>query len=86
MLGHEQTLAGEAWPLADESLLTEEQIKYPVQVAGKLRSHVVVAADAGTSDIEIAALADPKVQSAIEGKVVQKVIVIKDRMVNVVAR
>ncbi len=86
MLGHERTLAYEDWPLVDEALLIEKRIEYPVQVAGKLRSRVVVPADAATSDIESAALADPKVQSAIEGKTVEKVIVVKDKMVNVVAR
>ena len=86
MLGHEHTLAHESWPQVDEAMLIEDQIEYPVQVAGRLRSRIVVPADADQSDIESAALADPKVQSAIEGRTVQKVIVVDGRMVNIVAR
>jgi leucyl-tRNA synthetase len=83
-LGHEETLAYEPLPVADPALLVDEVIEYPVQVNGKLRSHVTVAADADTATAEAAALADPKVRAALDGADAQKVIVVPGRMINVV--
>ena len=56
----------------------------PVQVKGKVRAHVTVAPDADAASIETIALAVPDVVKAIDGKAVQRVIVVPGRMVNVV--
>jgi len=80
-----ESIANQAWPTYDPELLTEDNIEYPVAINGKVRGRVTVPADADDKAIEEAALAEEKVQSAIEGKTVRKVIVIKGRMVNVVA-
>jgi leucyl-tRNA synthetase len=83
-LGHEATLADEAMPNADPALLVDATVEYPVQVNGKLRGHVIVAADADDAAVEAAALADSKVQAAVAGAEPKKVIVVPGRMVNVV--
>jgi leucyl-tRNA synthetase len=83
-LGHDHSLAFEAFPVADPAYLVEETVEYPVQVNGKVRSHVVVPNDAATDVVEAAALADDKVVAALGGKPARKVIVVPGRMVNVV--
>jgi leucyl-tRNA synthetase len=84
-LGH-KTLAAEApWPEADRALLIEDTITLPVQVNGKKRADVTVARDAGNTDIERAVLELEAVRRALEGKAPKKVIVVPQRIVNVVA-
>ena len=84
LLGHDHTLAYEAFPTADPALLVDDMIEVPVQVNGKVRSRISVAADADRSHLEAAALADDKVVAAIDGATPKKVIVVPGRMVNVV--
>ena len=74
----------EPFPVADPALLVDDTVEYPVQVNGKVRSHITVAADADADAVEAAALADPKVAAAIDGAAPKKVIVVPGRMVNVV--
>ena len=83
-LGHDDTIAYAPFPRADPALLVVDTIEYPVQVNGKLRSHVTVPADAPNGDVEAAALADEKVAAAIAGATPKKVIVVPGRMINVV--
>ncbi|MGD9701366.1 MAG: leucine--tRNA ligase [Acidimicrobiia bacterium] len=85
LLGHDQSLTYEPFPIADPALLVAETIEYPVQVNGKVRSRVTVAADASPDEVEAAALADAKVIGALNGSTPKKVIVIPGRMVNIVA-
>ena len=84
-LGHTDSLAYEPFPEADPAMLVADTVEYPVQVNGKVRSRVVVAADAPPADIEAAALADPKVIGSLDGAVPKKVIVVPGRLVNIVA-
>ncbi|MAE64890.1 MAG: leucine--tRNA ligase [Phycisphaeraceae bacterium] len=83
-IGHADSLAWTAWPSYDEALLVEELIEVPVQVNGKLRGRIRVAADADQSALERAALEDDAVARAIEGRTVRKVVVVPGRLVNVV--
>ncbi|MCH7930347.1 MAG: leucine--tRNA ligase [Proteobacteria bacterium] len=83
-LGHEVLLADTPWPEAEAALLTDETVTVAVQVNGKLRSTLRLARDAGEEAAEEAALADPKVARAIGGKPVRRVIVVPNRIVNVV--
>ncbi len=83
-LGHSQSLAHEPFPMFDEALTVDDQIEIPVQVQGKVRGRVMVAANADAKAIEAAALADEKVRASLEGKVIKKVIVVPGKMVNVV--
>jgi leucyl-tRNA synthetase len=83
-LGHEGTLAFGPFPVADEQYLVTETVEYPIQVNGKVRSRITVAAGAESSEIEAAALADEKVVAALEGRTPRKLIVVPGRLVNVV--
>ena len=83
-LGHERSLALENWPEADPSLLVEETIRMAVQVNGKRRDEIEVAADADEAEIRAAALASERVQKHLGGREPKKVIVVPGRLVNVV--
>ena len=83
-LGHTTPLIDQRWPDVDESALELDMVELVVQVNGKLRGRVSVAADASRDDIEKTALADENVQRFIAGKDIRKVIVVPGRLVNVV--
>jgi leucyl-tRNA synthetase len=83
-LGHVDTIAYAPLPSADPAWLVVDTVEYPVQVNGKVRSHITVPADAPAAEVERAALADAKVAAAIDGAVPKKVIVVAGRMVSVV--
>nr|WHW29228.1 putative leucine--tRNA ligase [uncultured bacterium] len=72
------------FPIADPALLVDDTIEVPIQINGKLRSKIEIAADASKDDIEAAAMADSKVVDALRGGAPKKVIVVPGRMVNVV--
>lgn len=83
-LGHDGSLAHGPFPVADERFLVEDTVEYPVQVNGKVRGRVTVAADAPADVVEAAALADEKVVDFMAGRTPKKVIVVAGRLVNVV--
>lgn len=86
-LGHENGLLKSAqWPTADAELAKKDELEIPVQVNGKLRSRVIVAPDISEEELRSMALADPKIQSFINGHQVVKVIVVPQRLVNVVVK
>lgn len=82
--GHAASLAYEPFPTADPALLTEATIELPIQVNGKVRSRITIAADAAGDAIEAQALADPKTAAHLDGRTPRKVIVVPGRMVNIV--
>jgi leucyl-tRNA synthetase len=84
-LGHKSLVATEAWPELEPELLVETSITLPVQINGKKRADVTVPRDAGKDEIEAAVLALDTVQKALDGKSPKKVIVVPQRIVNVVA-
>ena len=84
-LGHAESVAYQSFPTADPALLVAETVEYPVQVNGKVRGRVIVAAGTEPSGVELAALADDKVIASLAGATPKKVIVIPGRMVNIVA-
>lgn len=84
-LGHKTLVATESWPQLEADLLVETTITLPVQINGKKRADVTVPRDAGKDQIEAAVLALDTVQKALEGKSPKKVIVVPQRIVNVVA-
>jgi leucyl-tRNA synthetase len=83
-LGHETTLVREPWPEADAALLVRDVVTLAVQVNGKRRDEIEVAADAEDETIREAALASEKVQRHLGGRQPRKVIVVPGRLVNVV--
>ena len=85
-LGHEDTLVADtAWPVADPAYLVDDLVTIAVQVNGKLRGTIELPKDCAKDAAEDAALALDKVQSVLEGKPPRKVIVVPNRIVNVVA-
>ena len=86
MTGEKSNLLKAPWPKYDPALAAEDEIEIPVQVNGKLRGLVVVPASATEDQIQQAALANERVQAAIAGKQVAKVIVVPKKLVNVVMR
>src|SRR5512139_4000088 len=83
-LGHKTLVATEAWPKVEPELLVESTITLPVQINGKKRADVTIARDAEKSDIEAAVLSLDAVKKALQGKSPKKVIVVPQRIVNVV--
>jgi leucyl-tRNA synthetase len=84
-LGHKTLVASEAWPNLEPDLLIETTITLPVQINGKKRADVTVARNAPNTEIESAVLALDAVKRALDGKPPKKVIVVPQRIVNVVA-
>ena len=84
MLGEQGSLLKAPWPKYDAELAKEEELEIPVQVNGKLRSRVVVPADATEEFVVAQALADEKVQAAIAGKRVVKKIYVPGKLLNIV--
>ena len=83
-LGQSDAVVDAAWPSADEEALKSETLDLVVQVNGKRRGQIEVAADAANEAIEAAALANSNVVRFTEGKAIRKVIVVPGRLVNVV--
>ena len=82
--GHGKLLIDTPWPKWDERALKAEEILIVVQVGGKLRSRISVAADATDKEIEVLAMADPRVRDFIEGKTPRKVVVVPKKLINIV--
>ena len=86
-IGHQGgLLQSPRWPVADAALARKDELEIPVQINGKLRSRVIVAADVSEAELQTIALADSKVRSFIDGHQVVKVIVVPQRLVNVVVK
>jgi leucyl-tRNA synthetase len=87
-LGHAGGLLSEArrWPVADPELARREELEIPIQVNGKLRSRVIALPGVSEDELRTSALADEKVRALTDGHEVVKVIVVPERLVNVVIR
>jgi leucyl-tRNA synthetase len=83
-LGHSGTITYQPWPEFDEALTRDPEVELAIQVNGKLRDRLTFSADADEKTIKERALACERVQELLEGKSVRKVIVIKNRLVNIV--
>ena len=77
-------IADAAWPQVDEALLVEDEVTIAIQHKGKLRDTITAPKGAAKEDVEALALASEKVQRSIDGAEVRKVIVVPDRLVNIV--
>ncbi len=83
-LGHSDAVIDAAWPEADESAAVSDTITLIVQVNGKLRARIDIPAGASREETEAAALASENVQRFLDGKPIRKVIVVPDKLVNLV--
>ena len=83
-LGHDRLLVDTAWPEADPALLVEDTVTVAVQVRGKLRATLDLPRDADRASAEAAALALPAIAAALEGKTVNRIVFVPNRIINVV--
>ena len=86
MLGHDNTIAYEAWPTYDEAKLVEDEIEVPVQINGKVRAVIKVAKDATSDDLEKVALENEDVKRFIDGKEVVKKIYVPGKIYTIVIK
>lgn len=84
-LGHDNTIAYEKWPTFDENKLVKKEMTLAVQVNGKLRDTITVSVDASEEEIKEKALASANVQKHLANLTIRKIMVIKNRIVSVVA-
>ncbi len=85
LLGHSDSVANARWPSVDESALVRSSIEMVVQVNGKVRGKIQLAADASKQTAEAMALEDSNVKRFIDGVTIRKIIVVPGRLVNIVA-
>ena len=84
LFGESDLIANAPWPDVDESLLVEDEVTIAIQVRGKLRDTITVAKGSSKEHLEELALASEKVQRSLDGAEIKKVIVVPDRLVNIV--
>jgi leucyl-tRNA synthetase len=84
-LGGDNLVARAQWPTFDPALLIDEDVTIAVQINGKLRDTLTVARGLDRAEIEAVALASSKIQRQLDGAEPRKVIVVPDRLVNIVA-
>jgi leucyl-tRNA synthetase len=83
-LGGDKLLAESAWPVADHSLIVEDVVTLPVQVNGKKRAELTISRTATQAEVEAVVMDLEAVQRACEGRTPKKIIVIPQRIINVV--
>jgi len=86
VLGENAELLKHPWPTFDAELAKETEVEMAVQINGKLRAKITVAADAADSVCEEKALADEKIKASLDGKKPVKILVVKGRLVNIVVK
>ena len=84
-LGFASPLVEQSWPVYSEEALVRDTVTVVIQVNGKLRGKLEVAADEAEDSVKAAALADANVQKHLEGLTIRKVVVVPGKLVNVVA-
>ena len=85
-LGHEDTIAFESWPTYDEKECVEQTVEIALQVNGKIRNRISVAADISAADALAAAKADERVAPALEGMQIVKELYVPGKLVNIVVK
>ncbi|MEE2719083.1 MAG: leucine--tRNA ligase [Planctomycetota bacterium] len=83
-LGHEHSVALSEWPSHDESMLVDSMIEVPVQIKGKIRSKIMLPADADEDTTRELALADERIAELVTGLEIRKVIVVPGRIINII--
>ena len=83
-LGHEVSVFRSGWPAYDEDVATADEVEVVVQVNGKVRSRITLPRGADEQTARARAVSDPRLEAFLEGKDVRKVIVVPNRIVNIV--
>jgi leucyl-tRNA synthetase len=86
LLGHQQSLAYEPWPAFDPALTVDATVEVPVQISGKVRGKIAVAAGASAEELENVARADERIGQLIAGKQIVKIVAVPGRLINFVVR
>ena len=86
VLGHDRSVHGEKWPAWDPALVRSEEVEVAIQINGKIRDKILVPAGTSEDGLREAALSSERVRPLLEGKNVVKVIVVPDRLVNIVVK
>ena len=84
MLGHSESVFGQAWPVAEADALTRDEVTLVVQVDGKVRSRLVVEVGTAQDRIERLALDDDRVRPWVASRRIARVVVVQNRLVNIV--
>ena len=84
-LGHKEMLVRTAWPTVNPEFLVADSVTIAIQINGKLKATIQLPTDTAKEEAEKAALSEESVANALEGKTIRKVIVVPNRIVNVVA-
>ena len=85
-LGNQETITYQPWPTYNASLLVDDEIEIVVQVNGKVRAKINIPKDLSKEDMQELALQNENVKLSIEGKEIKKVIVVPQKLVNIVAK
>lgn len=83
-LGHNETITYEPWPTYDEKLIQDDMVEIVIQVNGRLRDKLLIPAKSHEDDVKAQALASERVKTEIAGKQIKKVIVVPDKICNIV--
>ena len=86
IMGHDNTIAYEPWPVYDEAKTVDDSVEVAVQINGKLRATILLPVDCSKEDAIATAKADPKIAEQIEGKTIVKEISVPGKIVNIVVR
>ena len=84
MLGNDLSVVYADFPTADEDFLTQDTIEIPIQVNGKVKSKIVIAADTPKEELRDLAISNPKISSLLSGKEIRKEIIVEGKLVNFV--
>jgi len=85
-IGNKKSIHGQLWPAFDAALLVESTAKIAIQINGKTRAEMEIARDVGEESVKAAALALDIVKKWLNGKVPSRIIVVKERLVNIVVQ
>ena len=86
ILGHNDTIAFESWPVYDEAQLVEDTIEIVVQINGKIKAKLNIAVDSDKDSVIALAMENEDVKKAVEGKNIVKQIYVPNKLVNIVAK
>ena len=83
-IGHTDSVHRQAWPEYDTKAMAQEEVTVVIQINGKMRDRLTMAVDLAQAEVEAAALAQPKIAEQIAGQTIKKVVVIPNKLVNIV--
>ncbi|MCT7866771.1 MAG: class I tRNA ligase family protein, partial [Lactobacillus iners] len=86
ILGHDESISYVKWPSYDESKLIESVVEVMIQINGKLRGKIKVKVDTAKEELEKQALADQHVQKFLADKEIRKIIIVPNKIINIVAK